>query len=350
VEFIPQKNGEQPVCAKPVAFRKRQMEIIQVYRNRGGLSQFLLDAANGQLSEAVRRQYVETLRCIGTTIKEGPVVYASGNMFRYDKTRRAVVVDAGAWREFCQLGFWIEPAVVLRWAEETNRMSKLRVSVAEALNRLVVNPTDERNVGAAKEVFDGMVEKRCVWSDKPLRGGYAVDHVIPFALWHSNDLWNLLPCDARVNGSKSDKLPERGLLLQWKDPIIFYWEKVREQHERRFDHELVNLTGATIGNWQSAAFGRLVEAVEVTAVQRGAERWRPKAAEYGIAYVGALQLWQQYEKEPATALANYRQALALGGSRALPELFAAAGTKFDLSASMVRTLMAAVEKGLERLR
>ena len=86
-------------------------------------------------------------------------------------------------------------------------MSGGRVMVAEVLNRLVVNPTEERNVGAAKEVFDGMVEKRCVWSDKVLRTGYAVDHVIPFRLWHCNDLWNLLPCDAQVNGRKSDKEP-----------------------------------------------------------------------------------------------------------------------------------------------
>ena len=276
-EFIPQKDGELAVCAKPVAFRKPLMEIILAYRNRGGLSQFVLDAANGQLPDPVQRQYIETLRSIGSTIKDGPVVFTSGNMFRYDKTRRAVVIDAGAWREFCQLGHWIEPAVVLRWAEETHRMSKQRVTVAEALNRLVVSPTDERNVGAAKEVFDGMVEKRCVWSDKPLRIGYVVDHVIPFSLWHNNDLWNLLPCDAVVNRRKSDKLPERGLLLQRKDAIVFYWERVREHHARRFDHELVNFTGAipSAGNWQSSAFQRLAEAVEVTAVQRGAERWQP---------------------------------------------------------------------------
>ncbi len=153
-----------------------------------------------------------------------------------------------------------------------NRMSKMRVTVAEALNRLVVNPTDERNVGAAKDVFDRMPEKRCVWSDKPLRVGYAVDHVIPFSLWHCNDLWNLLPCDARVNGSKRDRLPERGLLLQRKDPIVFYWESGRAQHERRFDHELVNLAGVKVeGNWQNAAFQRLVEAVEVPASP--APRW-----------------------------------------------------------------------------
>ena len=274
-EFIPQNNGELPVCAKPVAFRKRQMEIIETYRNQGGLSQFLMDEASGQLSVSVRRLYQETLQCIGTTIKTGPVVYASGNMFRYDKGR--VVVEAGAWREFCQLGHWIEPAVVLRWAEETNRMSGGRVTVAEVLNRLVVNPTEERNVGAAKQVFDDIQEKRCVWSDKPLQAGYAVDHVIPFSLWHCNDLWNLLPCDARVNGSKSDKLPERGLLFRRKDAIVSCWESVRQKHERRFDHELVNFTGEqhSSENWQNTAFQRLVEAVEVTAIQRGAERWKP---------------------------------------------------------------------------
>ena len=149
--------------------------------------------------------------------------------------------------------------------------------IAEALNRLVVNPTDERNVGAAKEVYDGMVEKRCVWSDRPLRGGYAVDHVIPFALWHSNDLWNLLPCDARVNGSKSDKLPERDLLVRQKPQIIFYWEVLHRVWPLRFEHELRLFTGhADVAkNWQNLTFARLAEAVEVTAVQRGCDRWSP---------------------------------------------------------------------------
>lgn len=274
-EFIPQNNGEQIVCAKPVAFRTRQMEIIEAYRSRGGLSQFLIDEANGQLPEQVQEQYRKTLQCIGTTIKEGPVIYASGNMFRYDRGR--VVVDAGAWREFCQLGHWIEPAVLLRWAEETNRMSGGRVTVAEVLNRLVVDPTEERNVGEAKAVFDALAEKRCVWSNKPLSATYAVDHVIPFSLWHCNDLWNLLPCDSKQNGDKSDKLPERGLMFERKDAMVFYWEKVRQRHERRFDRELVNFAGESraTGNWQNRTFQRLLEAVEVTAIQRGAERWRP---------------------------------------------------------------------------
>lgn len=72
--------------------------------------------------------------------------------------------------------------------------------------------------------------------------------------------------------------------------------------------------------------------------------------EYGISLVGALQLWQQYEKDPAAAMANYKKALALGGSRPLPELFAAAGLEFDMSGKMLHTLMQSVGTELDRLK
>ena len=53
--------------------------------------------------------------------------------------------------------------------------------------------------------------------------------------------------------------------------------------------------------------------------------------EYGIAQLGALGLWLQSKQKPSVALVNYRRALALGGSRPLPELFTAAGLEFDFS-------------------
>ena len=46
--------------------------------------------------------------------------------------------------------------------------------------------------------------------------------------------------------------------------------------------------------------------------------------EYGIAQVGALQVWLNWRNKGAPALAAWREALALGGSRPLPELFTAA--------------------------
>ncbi len=62
--------------------------------------------------------------------------------------------------------------------------------------------------------------------------------------------------------------------------------------------------------------------------------------EYGIAQVGALQVWSRYRKDPRAAVEAYRRALALGGTRPLPELFAAAGVEFDLSPTMLHRLVA----------
>ena len=71
--------------------------------------------------------------------------------------------------------------------------------------------------------------------------------------------------------------------------------------------------------------------------------------EYGIAQLGALQVWLKARENPHQALANYRAALALGGTRPLPELFAAAGIRFDFSQRTLRPLMAAVREELEQL-
>ncbi len=72
--------------------------------------------------------------------------------------------------------------------------------------------------------------------------------------------------------------------------------------------------------------------------------------EYGISLLGALGLWLQSRKNPAGALANYRNALALGGSRPLPELFAAVGLEFDFSERTIKPLVDAVQQELSRLR
>lgn len=71
--------------------------------------------------------------------------------------------------------------------------------------------------------------------------------------------------------------------------------------------------------------------------------------EYGIAQLGALQVWSNSRLRPAEALAQYRRALALGGSRPLPDLFAAAGCAFDFSSKAVRPLVQLIRDELAKL-
>lgn len=71
--------------------------------------------------------------------------------------------------------------------------------------------------------------------------------------------------------------------------------------------------------------------------------------EYGIAQLGALQLWVRSRQNADQAVAEYRAALALGGSRPLPELFETAGLEFDFSERTLRPLVGAMMEELARL-
>jgi oligoendopeptidase F len=71
--------------------------------------------------------------------------------------------------------------------------------------------------------------------------------------------------------------------------------------------------------------------------------------EYGIAQLGALQLWQAARRDLPSALDHYLAGLKLGGSRPLPELFAASGLAFDFTDETIAPLMQGVQEELLKL-
>jgi oligoendopeptidase F len=71
--------------------------------------------------------------------------------------------------------------------------------------------------------------------------------------------------------------------------------------------------------------------------------------EYGLSWLGALQVFQNSLHNPVDALAKYRAALDLGNSRSVPELFAAAGARFAFDRSTIRRLMQFLREQLARI-
>jgi len=69
--------------------------------------------------------------------------------------------------------------------------------------------------------------------------------------------------------------------------------------------------------------------------------------EYGIAQIGALQVWQNYRRDPQQALEKLLKAFSLGHSVPLPELFETAGARFDFSPQTLEPLLAEVQRELE---
>jgi oligoendopeptidase F len=72
--------------------------------------------------------------------------------------------------------------------------------------------------------------------------------------------------------------------------------------------------------------------------------------EYGLAQLGAVQVWRNAQKDQAGAVAAYRKALALGGTVPLPQLYATAGARFAFDAATLRSCVGLMEGTIERLQ
>ena len=71
--------------------------------------------------------------------------------------------------------------------------------------------------------------------------------------------------------------------------------------------------------------------------------------EYGLASLGAFQIMQKAQQDQALAIRNYRQALALGGTVSLPELYRASGANLSFDAQTLGEVVGLIEANLADL-
>ena len=284
--IVPQSQAEG-AGGKPIKFRGALTALIASFANQGehgGLSSWHLSWASNRLERQTRNQLSIVLKSIAATIRDGPVTYSggaleSGPVFRFDAKTGLIVMQAGIWRELSLLGHWIGDAVIVRWAALTQKFAyRQGITAGDVLPLLLARPQPQRATALARQVYLAAGVTRCTWSNKPLRQDFAVDHVIPFALWGNNDLWNLVPADPKTNGSKSDKLPSSELLQIRRPQVLESWEYLRSELTQPFDQQAQHLLGkplASHGAWKADLFSVMKEAIEMTAIQRGVERWNP---------------------------------------------------------------------------
>ena len=72
--------------------------------------------------------------------------------------------------------------------------------------------------------------------------------------------------------------------------------------------------------------------------------------EYGIAQLGALQLWQTHRKNPEKALKDYSNAMKLGNTKTLPDLFAAAELELGFDEEHLNSLITEVRVAMSELK
>lgn len=99
--------------------------------------------------------------------------------------------------------------------------------------------------------------------------------------------------------------------------------------------------------------------VDYTGLENNLKRsWQPQLhlfevpfyyIEYGMAQLGAIAVWRNYKQNPKQALDNYKNALALGYTKTIPEIYKTAGIQFDFSPAYVKELAEFVKSEYEKL-
>ncbi len=71
--------------------------------------------------------------------------------------------------------------------------------------------------------------------------------------------------------------------------------------------------------------------------------------EYGIAQLGAIAVWKNYKEDPEKAIRQYKEALKLGYTKSIPEIYETAGIRFDFSKAYISELADFVKAELKKL-
>lgn len=281
--FLPQHQADRPGTPSKLAFAAPLRALQKHYARRGGLAVYeqerrgVLDASAAPLHQAL-------VRSVRTAIFNGPVTHAGATLSGgrlFSREGATVVVPGPLWRELSLLGHWIGDALLVRWAELIGRFAGEDGAVERALPHLLPPSFDEaRDTRVVREVFQR--DAACVWTDKPLTPKVLhIDHVLPWSLWHNNDLWNLVPASKQANLSKSDQLPERRFLKGREGAFKDTWARTEAHARDRFRREAAAQLGRNVGRDEDVLgelFEVLCESVERTRLQRGLPAWTPARA------------------------------------------------------------------------
>ena len=138
----------------------------------------------------------------------GNVVAVPGTTDR----NRCLVIPFELWETFRQISLWIEALCIHEWCLFTERTASVNRGAIYSL--LTARPDNRRPLTWERNQIDILLmegaEFTCPWSEKRLAKGiaYDLDHILPIAVYPTNELWNLVPSDPKFNShQKRARLP-----------------------------------------------------------------------------------------------------------------------------------------------
>jgi len=228
---IPQINGEANL-----AFISQFDKVITYYRSRGGYSTFYNDLKNKGIPSELQSDFYDLCKKIGDTIIGMPMKYIGRSLsddfysiFQIETKRnrriKSSIIDIEYlisnfgtfsipkeyYEAFQVIGSFVsgQDSLLFKWAEFSVNASGKSLSIESVVSEVLKHPITERDIAESKNIYRSLLRKEgkvfCVWTGKKITK-YDVDHMIPFAVWKNNDLWNLLPSQSTINNQKRSGL------------------------------------------------------------------------------------------------------------------------------------------------
>jgi hypothetical protein len=295
---IPQNYG-----AANLAFEIPFKQLIDFYQNHNRLSGFYNDLRCKGIPEEILPVFRELVTKLKGTIVRMPMCYIGQSVYgsHYSVYRseggakafpksaldRNTIIERSGWfsipteyfEVFKLIGSFVggQDSILFKWAEFSVRADQ-GLAIETVLDRILQSPVTERDSNQSKELYDRILEQqgavRCVWTGRHITN-FHVDHVIPFAIWKNNDLWNLLPSTPAVNSNKLDKIPSPEMIESSGERIIAYWHTIAAAQSDRFLREIqVSLLGEHSSmDWEAHALHQLQDRCAYLIDSRGFQAW-----------------------------------------------------------------------------
>jgi hypothetical protein len=291
-----------------LAFEKSFLNVVAFYRNgKGGFSTFYNDLRRKGFSDEISETVLLLFKEVADTIIKQPMRYIGRSLsneyysiFKIESGKKrntrnlqpnldflihsfgTFSIPMEYYKAFQFLGSFIsgQDSILFKWAEFSHYSSNQTIEITYILDNLLKSPITQRESSESRKIFNSVLAKEgaisCVWTGKGI-SNYHVEHIIPFAIWKNNDLWNLLPSKASTNNQKRDKIPSPQIITKQKDLIVHYWDVVNKVYPERFEKELrLSLLGhSSLDNWKNVAIDKLKLTCDYLINVRGFEEWKP---------------------------------------------------------------------------
>lgn len=167
----------------------------------------------------------------------------------------------------------------------------------------------------------------------------------------SMDYWNEFYSNEDLIRAKKDQLETILKILPWIATIdeFQHWVYTNPNHsiEERYAqwNKLGEEYGTGLTDWEG------FEEAKSTAWQRQMHLFEVPFyyIEYGFAQLGAIGVWKNSQSDFQGAITKYKEALKLGYTKSIPEIYETAGVQFDFSSKYLKELAIFLQEELDKL-